>query len=118
MYSQFQYQCLTDVIFSSISFIIWFTLARFTDMLNQPILILIYGQRQCAIILIQPGKLHIAYFGVRTRDLKYFHDSMVPTLAVGFDDVRKRMEGQYRTCAVFKERLEVSTSVRKQNGGG
>ncbi|KAG2188107.1 hypothetical protein INT44_000858 [Umbelopsis vinacea] len=31
---------------------------------------------------------------------------MVPTLAVGFDDVRKRMEGQYRTCAVFKERLE------------
>lgn len=32
---------------------------------------------------------------------------MVPTLAVGFDDVRKRMESQYRQCAVFKERLEV-----------
>ncbi|GAB5587922.1 Nucleoporin nup57 [Umbelopsis nana] len=31
---------------------------------------------------------------------------MVPALAVGFDDVRKRMEGQYRQCAVFKDRLE------------
>ncbi|CAO3659524.1 unnamed protein product [Umbelopsis vinacea] len=31
---------------------------------------------------------------------------MVPTLAVGFDDVRKRMEGQYRQSAVFKDRLE------------
>ena len=78
-------------------------------MLNQPISILICGQRQCAIILTQPGKLHIAYSGAQTRDLKHFSCSMVPTLAVGFDDVRKRMEGQYRTCAVFKERLEVST---------
>ncbi|KAG2173712.1 hypothetical protein INT43_005132 [Umbelopsis isabellina] len=32
---------------------------------------------------------------------------MVPALAVGFDDVRKRMESQYRQCAIYKSRLEV-----------
>jgi hypothetical protein len=32
---------------------------------------------------------------------------MVPALAVGFDDVRKRMESQYRQCALYKSRLEV-----------
>jgi hypothetical protein len=87
---------------------------KFTDTLNQRILILICGPKQCEITLIQHGELGLVYMGhADIRILMPFPFSMVPTLAVGFDDVRKRMEGQYRTCAVFKERLEVSTLAGK-----
>lgn len=39
---------------------------------------------------------------------------MVPALAVGFDDVRKRMESQYRQCAIYKSRLEAMTAKLEQ----
>lgn len=36
-----------------------------------------------------------------------FHSSMVPALAVGFDDLHKRVEAQGKQAALHQEKLKV-----------
>ena len=63
-----------------------------------------FGNVQCVIILILVGTLSVASVTLRAHGCIF---SMVPVLAVGFDDLRQRVDGQSKQAAEQQKGLMV-----------
>ena len=88
----------------SISFITWSTLHKSTYMDDPLTLQMIYhGRRPFAKILILPG----ADCLVSGSCFLMCNSSMVPALAIGFDDLQKRVDAQGKTAQAHNAKLEV-----------